>query len=298
MDCETKFEKLVRRRLIVFIKDQGISQDEYDRACQLFDCMDLRNLGEWSDLYLKTDVLLLCSVFKYFRDVTMDEFQLDPVYFYSSPGLSWAAMLKMIKVELQLLTDIDMLHFVRRGQRGGISFIGHRHVLANNPLVPNYDLSKPLSYIQFLDANNLYGWAMSQPLPKGGFRFLKERELEHLDILNIPDDNHKGYLVEVSLRYPKKIHDLHNGFPLAPEKKCIANDQLSPYAKALWIQLHPCRSRKIVRQPKQEKLITDLHDKDHYVVLYRNLKLYVQLGMEIKSIHKALEFIANNVVVV
>ena len=111
----------------------------------------------------------------------------------------------MTKVELQLLTDIDMLHFVRRGQRGGLSFIGHRHAVANNPLVPNYDLSKPLSYIQLLDANNLYGWAMSQPLPKGGFRFLKERELEHLDILNIPDDNQKGYLVEVSLRYPKKF---------------------------------------------------------------------------------------------
>ena len=252
--------------------------------------MSLRNLGEWSDLYLKTDVLLLCLVFENFRDVTMDEFQLDPVHFYSSPGLSWAAMLKMTKVELPLLTYIDMLHFVRRGQRGGLSFIGHRHAVANNPLVPNYDLSKPLSYIQLLDANNLYGWAMSQPLPKGGFRFLKERELEHLDILNIPDDNQKGYLVEVSLRYPKKIHDLHNGFPLAPEKKCIANDQLSPYAKTLWRQLHPSKSGKIVGRPKQEKLITDLHDKDHYVVHYRNLKLYVQLGMEIKSIHKALEF--------
>ena len=268
MDCETKFEETRLPPIDCFyssIKDQGISQDEYDRACQLFDCMGLRNLGEWSDLHLKTDVLLLCLVFENFRDVTMDEFQLDPVHFYSSPGLSWAAMLKMTKVELQLLTDIDMLHFVRRGQHGGISFIGHRHMVANNPLVPNYDLSKPLSYIQLLDANNLYGLAMSQPLPKGGFRFLKERELEHIDILNIPDDNHKGYLVKVSLRYPKKIHDL------APEKKCITNDQLSPCAKALWIQLHPCRSRKIVRRPKQKKLIADLHDKDHYVVHYRNL---------------------------
>lgn len=153
-------------------------------------------------------------------------------------------MLKMTKVELQLLTDIDILHFVKRGQRRGKSFIGHKHAMANNPLVPNYDPLKPLSYIQLLDANNLYGWAMSQPLPKGGFRFLKERELEHLDILNIPDDNHKGYLVEVSLRFPKKINDMHNNFPLAPEKKCITNDQLSPYAKALWLQLHPCTSGK------------------------------------------------------
>ena len=186
------------------MKDQGISQIVYDRACQIFDRTGLRHLGEWSDLYLKTDVLLLCSVFENFRDVTMDEFQLDPVHFYSSPGLSWAAMWKITKVELQLLTDIDILHFVKRGQRRGKSFIGHKHAVANNPLVPNYDPLKPLSYIQLLDANNLCGWAMSQPLPKGGFRFLKERELEHLDILNIPDDNHKGYLVEVSLCFPKK----------------------------------------------------------------------------------------------
>lgn len=119
---------------------------------------------------------------------------------------------------------------------------------------------------------------------------MKERELEHLDILNIPDDNHKGYLVEVSLRYPKKIHDRHNGFPFAQERKCIANDQLSPYAKAIWLQLHPCTSGKIVGRPKQEKLITDLHDKDHYVVHYRNHKLFVQLVMEIKTIHRPLEF--------
>ena len=133
-------------------------------------------------------------MFENFRDVTLKEFQLDPAHFYSSPGLSWSAMLKMTGVELELLTDIDMLNFVSRGQRGGISFIGHRFAEANNPHCRNYDPAKPLSQIQLLDFNNLYGWAMSQPLAKGGFRFLSDLEIHSLDILNQPDDGPKGWL--------------------------------------------------------------------------------------------------------
>ena len=96
--------------------------------------------------------------------------------------------------------------------------------------------------------------------------------------------------VEVSLHYPKRLHDMHNDFPLAPEKKFISNDQLSPHAKQMWLDLHPNASGKIIGLARQEKLITDLHDKDHYVVHYRNLKLYVKLEIEIKKIHKVLEF--------
>ena len=106
------------------IKDEGVSQEEYDNACQVFEKMNLNSLGEWSDLYLKTDVLLLCSVFENFRDVTIKEYQLDPAHFYSSPGLSWSAMLKMTKVELELLTDIDMVNFVSRGLVGWLVVLG------------------------------------------------------------------------------------------------------------------------------------------------------------------------------
>lgn len=96
------------------------------------------------------------------------------------------------------------------------SFIAHRYAEANNPHISSYDPIKPLSYIQLLDANNLYGWAMSQPLPKGGFRFPQKSELHTFDVLNASDVNHKGYLLSVDLEYPEKLHHLHNDYPLAP----------------------------------------------------------------------------------
>lgn len=293
LDSEVRFEETQFPPIECFhssIKHEGINQAQYNHARHVYEHLKLRNLGEWTDVYLKTDVLLLCSVFENFRDVTLREFQLDPAHFYSAPGLSWSAMLKMTGVELELLTDIDMLNFVSRGQRGGISFIGHRYAEANNPHVANYDPEKPLSYIQLLDANNLYGWAMSQPLPKSGFRFLNDREIQKLDILAQPDDGPKGWLLSVDLKYPKALGKSHNDFPLAPEKKHIPNDQLSPYAKQLWLQQHPSKSGKITGRIKQEKLITDLSDKENYVLHYRNLKLYVNLGIKIRAIHKVLEF--------
>ena len=190
MDSEERFEETQLPPIECFhssIKNEGIHPEEYERARYVYDRLKLRNLGEWADIYLKTDVLLLCSIFENFRDVTLREFQLDPAHFYSAPGLSWSAMLRMSKVELQLLTDIDMLNFVSRGLWGGISFIAHRYAEANNPHISKYDPTKPLSYIQLLDANNLYGWAMSQPLAKGGFRFLKKSELQIFDVLNVSD---------------------------------------------------------------------------------------------------------------
>lgn len=239
MDSEEKFMEThlpPKECFYSTVKKEGISQKDYDHAQYVFDKMGLLNLGEWSDIYLKTDVLLLCSVFENFIDVSISQFQLDPAHFVSSPGLSWSAMLKMTKVKLQLLTDIDMLNFVARGQRGGVSFIGHRHAVANNPRIEHYDPSKPLSYLQLLDANNLYAYAMSCPLPKGEFRFLDDNEIERVNFLDTADDHPKGYLVEVSLHYPQRLHDTHNGFPLAPVRRCVSEKELSPYAKVVWLQ--------------------------------------------------------------
>ena len=242
LDSETRFEETEFPPIECFyssIKQEGISQKQYDHARHIYTRLKFRNLGEWTDVYLKTDVLLLCSVFENFRDVTQREFQLDPAHFNSAPGLSWSAMLKMKKVELELLTDIDMLNFVSSGIRGGISFIAHRYAEANNPRVEGYDPSKPLSYIQLIDSNNLYGWGMNQPLPISGFRFLSDDELENLDVLKIPDDSPKGLVLFVDLLYDKSLHDWHNDYPLCAEKKHIPNDQLSPFAKTLWLQQHP-----------------------------------------------------------
>lgn len=121
MDSEERYEETQLPPIECFhssIKNEGIDQEEYAHARHVHNQLKLRNLGEWTDMYLKTDVLLLCSIFENFRDVTLREFQLDLAHFYSAPGLSWSAMLKMTKVELQLVTDVDTLNFISREQRG------------------------------------------------------------------------------------------------------------------------------------------------------------------------------------
>ena len=139
-------------------------------------------MGEYHDLYLRTDVVLLANVFKSFRRVCLENYGLNPSHFYTAPGLAWKACLKKTGIRLELLLDPDMLLMFERGIRGGITKSVHRWAAANNPYMGSeYDKSKPTKYLQYLDANNLYGWAMSQPLPTGGFHwveFRKDRSLK------------------------------------------------------------------------------------------------------------------------
>ena len=198
------------------LKDEHISDADYEHAQRVFDTFQCQNLGDYHDLYLKSDVLLLADVFENFRNIYQEYYQLDPGHFYTSPGLSWLACLKMTGVELELLTDPDMYLFVEEGLRGGISMITHRHAKANNPYVEGYKPDQPHNYLMYLDANNLYGWAMSQSLPVNNFGWLTPQEIEHLDVMTLPDDGTEGYILEVDLEYPKELHELHNDYPLAP----------------------------------------------------------------------------------
>ena len=158
----------------------------------------MKSMREYHDLYLKSDVLLLADVFKNFRDVCMSNYGLDPCWYYTSPGLSWDALLKTTNNYLENIKDPDMYLFFEKGTRGGISTITTRYGEANNPYMRDeYDDSKPTKYITYLDANNLYGWAMSNPLPTGGFKWMEEKELDNWR--NIP------CTVEVDLEYPKAL---------------------------------------------------------------------------------------------
>jgi hypothetical protein len=223
-------------------------------------------MGGYHDLYLKSDVLLLADVFENFRNVCLKAYNVDPCHFYTRPGLAWQACLKMIEVELELLTDPDMYLFIEEGLRGGISMISNRFSKANNPYVPDYDPDQDSSYVMYLDANNLYGWVMSQSLPTGEFDWLNEEENSNLDITQIPDDSEEGYILEVDLKYPKELLDLHNDYPLVPEKMKICPEMLSPYCK----QLSEDLKLGSVAVPK---LVQNLNDKTKYIVHYRNLKL-------------------------
>ena len=154
-----------------------------------------------------------------------------------------------------------MYLMIERGIRGGVSSIMKRHSEANHKYLDDYDPKKPNKHILYLDANNLYGWAMSKPLPYRNFRWMKEKELGNWERLS--SEEGKGCILEVDLEYPKELHDLHNEYPLAPEKITIG---------------------------KVEKLVPNLSDKKNYVLHHENLKFYLKHGLKLNKIHRGITF--------
>ena len=130
-------------------------------------------MGDYHNHYLKKDVLFLVDVYEKFIDTCLQFYRLDPYHYFSSPGLSWDAMLKMTGVKLEKISDIDKYLFIEKGLRGGISYIAKRYAKANNKYMNDYDPKKPSTFISYLDMNNLYGWAMSEYLPYEGFKWFK-----------------------------------------------------------------------------------------------------------------------------
>ena len=149
----------------------------------------MTDLRDYHNFCLLTNVLLLAVVFENFRDMRLQHYGVDPAHNYTSSGLSWQASLKMTEVELDLLTDIDQHLFIEEGIRGGAATISHQYARANVSGMENYDVSKRNSYIMYLDANNLYGWVMSHPLPMSNFEWLTEQEMEELDVIMVPNDS-------------------------------------------------------------------------------------------------------------
>ena len=141
-----------------------------------------------------------------------------------------------------------------------------------------YDEKAPSKYIMYLDANNLYGWAMSQYLPTGGFKWLTEKEINKIDLAN-KEDSKKGLILEVDLKYPQELHDLHNDYPLAPEKMKVTKEILSLYCESI-------REKFNINIGQVHKLIPTLNRKETYVLHYRNLQLYIGLGLKVKQVHR------------
>ena len=261
------------------LSQEGITDDDYQHAQEVWTTFDCQTIGDYHDLYLRTDVLLLADVFENFRKTAMETYGLDPAHYLTLPGYSWDALLKLTNVELELLTDPDMYLFIEKGLRGGISMVSHRHAIANNPQMENYDPEQPTSFLQYLDANNLYGWAMSQPMPTGGFQWIDYSE----QILQTPADADHGYTLEVDLEYPASLHAEHNDYPLAPEKLKVEKHWMSPYQQNLIQELG-------VTSFTCEKLVPSLMPKTRYVLHHRNLQLYLQLGMRLSKVYKVLKF--------
>ena len=281
---------------------QHITHEDYTFVKNLWKTFKLRNLGELHDLYMETDTLLLADVFENYREVIMKNYDLDPIHFYTAPSLSWSAGLKFTNVKLEIPSDIDMHIFFDRGLRGGISMVSHPYAKANNKHMKEYyDVKTKQSYIKFVDANNLYGWAMSQSLPTGGFKWVRRLKTDvpaltngdagfktlqewEKDIKNLQDGGDTGYMFEVDLVYPKNLHmdEMHDNFPLAPEAIKIDKAMLSPYQQNLGDNLGASFG--------SEKLCLTLRDKTKYICHYKNLKFYLKHGLKLKKIHKILQF--------
>jgi hypothetical protein len=234
---------------------EDITDEEYEHAQKVWKVFGCKTFRDYHDLYNKADVLQLADIFESFRDVCIKNYKLDPLWYYTAPGLAWDACLKLTGVSLELPKDIDMILMIKAGTRGGISSIMHRYAKANNKYMSDYDAKVASTFIKYLDANNLYGWAMCLPLPTGNFKWMTEDELRTW--------RSTPCLLEVDLEYPKELHDLHNDYPLAPESLIIN---------------------------KCKKLVPNLQNKTKYVVHHVNLKLYERLGMKITKIHRGLSF--------
>ena len=259
------------------LTEEGITYDSYSHAQNVWNTFKMKTMDEYHDLNLKSDILLLGDVFEKFRETCLQYYKLDPRHYFTSPGLSWDAMLKMTQVQLELMTDIEMFQFIEKGMHGAISYIanrhgdannkymtGHdsskpskyimyqfiekgmhgaisyianRHGDANNKYMTGHDSSKPSKYIMYLDANNLYGFAMSQCLPTGGFRWLSQRKIEKINLATCAADGKKGMIIEVDLEYLSSLRKLHNDYPLAAEKMKVNKEMLSPYCEMIRVQV-------------------------------------------------------------
>ena len=286
MDSFEKFNQTelpTKDQFYSILNDQHITDDEYNHAKKVWKAFKIKTMGEYHDLYLGSDVLLLADVFESFRKTCLQYYKLDPCHHFTSPGLSWDAMLKMTNIKLELMTDIDMFQFIEKGMRGGVSYIAHRYGKANNKYMKEYDEKAPSKYIMYLDANNLYGWAMSQYLPTGNFKWISDKEIKRIDLGKYKADGKKGLILEVDLEYPQELHDLHNDYPLAPEKTKVSSGMLSEYCKKI-------ADKYNISIGLVNKLIPTLRDKEGYVLHYRNLQLYLDLGLKIKKVHRELKF--------
>lgn len=239
----------------------NISEENYKHAQKVWNAFKIQNLGQYSDLYLKTDILGLADVFETFRDNSIKSHKLDPAWYYSIPGYSWDAMLFYCRCKLELLRDIDQIMFIEQGIRGGLSVCVNRYAEANNKYTTDYDPSKHSNYLLYLDVNNLYGKAMTEPLPYGGFEWCDV----NIDVMTVPDDSPVGYILQVDLTYPESLHDLHKDFPFCPEHRVPPGSKLP-------------------------KLLSTLHSKQNYILHYRNLKQALESGLKLTKIHKVLKF--------
>lgn len=246
---------------------EPVSTEDYSHAVKVWETFGMKNLGEYTDFYLKCDVLLLSDVFEKFRCMSLSHYNLDPCYYVSSPSLSWDAMLLYTGVELDLISNVEVYQMFEKGIRGGLAQCSLRYAKANNKYSPDYDHLTPSTFLSYFDCVNLYGFAMMLKLPSGNFRFLTDDEITNFDVESISNNSDTGYLLEVDLHYPSDIHDAHADLPFAAERI----DVPIPFGRS-------------------KKLVANLNDKYKYVIHYQHLRKCLEHGLQLLKIHRVLSF--------
>ena len=241
---------------------EDITDVDHRHPKRVFKSPRNKNLGDYRDFYVQSDTLLLADVFENFRNMCIKVYELDPAHFLSAPGLAWQACLKKTEVELELITDPDMLLMVEKGIRGGICHSILRYAKANK-YMKDYNKDEEESFLQYNDTNNLYGFAMSEPLPVDGFEWMKD--LSNIDedfIKNYDENSDKGYILEVNVEYLKSLYDLNSDLRFLPERMKI---------------------------DKCKKLVCNLYNKKSYVVHIRSLKQALNHELILKKVHRVIQ---------
>ncbi len=275
------------------LKGEGISDEDYTHAQNVWSTFECKTMRDYHDLYLVTDVLLLADVMHAFRGMCLENYKLDPWRYCTVPGLTWDAGLRMTRVHLKRIEDIDTHLFIEAGMRGGVSVISQRYAKASAD--DDVDEEGRRDHLMYYDANNLYGHAMVQYLPTGGFVMETETQIENrkanlpettAELMSIAPDAKRGCTVEADFDIPEELHDLFADFPLAPEKRALAYEMLSPKQRELLYAFddNPEKYASV------EKLVPNLEPKRKYVMHYQNLQLYLSLGMKLVNIHRVLWF--------
>ena len=267
-DYKKPVNKLEKKHFFSKLKNKCPDDDGIERTMDIIKRFNIKNGEELTEIYLKSDVILLACVFEKFIKVSVNEFGINPLYCVSLPGYTWQCGLKYTDVRLQTLQDKDMILFLENNIRGGISSVmGDRYVKS--------DVNQKILYT---DANNLYGHSMSEPLPYDENKFDNSVKIEH--ILNALDDSDIGDFVEADLKYPDNIKERTENFPFAPVNKKtnpdIFNDYMKEFKPDTYIQT--------------SKLICDWSDKKNYLLHYRMLKFYVRHGMIVDKVHEIISF--------
>lgn len=253
------------------------SESDHAFAAEVWQRFGCKNMLDYTTLYMHTDVYLLADVMHQFREQIYSSFELDLCNYLSLPHLSMDIMLKYTGAEIELMSNREMAGIIKDNIRGGHAYAGLRHCLAE----PDGGVT-----MTYLDVNNLYGDAMMQSLPIGDYRWLESEEVASYDPLKDASDSADyGYILEVDLRYPSELHWKHNAFPLAPHNLDITDADLSPYSKA-------CKTAVGARgaRHKARKLTATFRDRINYLVHGRNLKYYLEQGLELLKIHRILTF--------